>query len=161
MNRANLHALVDTLAEGALENAERVLQPLQTWPPEPPKMEQIGEIQREQIEPMKRIGLGGGGGGSSNRKWSPEIERMREKWQKRVEGGGGSFHPVVGYGYSGRTRWEGDIVVHETYHLYKEHEIVVTERFRFTDDSQAIHYTHEAKGPKGDSVRNQNNFELG
>src|ERR1051326_4298238 len=33
MNRDDLHALVDTLPEGALEGAKRILEHLQVWPP--------------------------------------------------------------------------------------------------------------------------------
>ena len=65
MNRAALHALVDNLPDGALENATRILQHLQTWPPQrSPAMERMREIGQEQMERMRRsMGPGTGGGG--------------------------------------------------------------------------------------------------
>lgn len=169
MTRADLHALVDSLPDGALENANRILQHLQVWPPQPsPDLERIREIQRKAMEQMRRSMrpgtlAGGGGGGSSFRPMaSPEIERMEERWQDEVSrsGGGGSFHPVIGYGHSGHTGWKDDTVVRESCHFYKGHEIEVTERLQSTNDGKAIHYTHQAKGPKGAPILNETDFKL-
>jgi len=35
-DRKKLHALVDSLPEGALESAQTYLKAIQTWPPKPP-----------------------------------------------------------------------------------------------------------------------------
>ena len=75
-------------------------------------------------------------------------------------GGGGSFDTTSGYGHSGHTHWEDATVVHEGHHLFKGHEIAVSERLRLSEDGRAIHYIHEATGPKGDPVRNQITFTL-
>jgi len=75
--------------------------------------------------------------------------------------GSGSFNPATGYGHSGHTGWEDDTAVHESLHFFKGHEIAVTERLRLIHDGKAIRYTHEAKGPKGDPVLNEVDFEVG
>jgi hypothetical protein len=75
-------------------------------------------------------------------------------------GGGGSFNPATGYGHSGYIGWEDDALVHESYHLFKGYEIVVTERLQLTHGGKELHYSHEAKGPKGDAVRNEMDFGL-
>jgi hypothetical protein len=140
MNRADLHTLVDILPEGALENAKRMLEHLQIWPPQqPPELERMRQIRQEQMERMRhsmRPGTTGGGGG------------------------GGSFDPATGYGHSGYTRWEEKTAIHETHHLYKGHEIAVTERLWFTEDGTAIHYVHEARGPKGDPIQSETTFDI-
>ena len=71
-----------TLPEGALENASRVLQHLQTWPPQPPpEIERMRELRQEQMERMRRSirpgTIGGGGGGGS---FNPATVPLRMKW---------------------------------------------------------------------------------
>ena len=136
MDRADLHRLVDTLPEGALENAQRILDHLQVWPPQlSPEMGRIRQIQQERLEQMRRSMKPGTAGGG---------------------GGGGGFDPTTGYGHSGHTHWEDGTLVHEAYHFFKGHEIAVTERLRFTDD----HYGIEAKGPNGDTYRSDWTFAI-
>lgn len=80
------------------------------------------------------------------------MDRMRRSIRPGTIGGGGGgyrFDPATGFGHSGFTRWEDDTAVQETHHFYKGHEIAVTERLRLTHEGKVIHYTHEAKGPKG------------
>jgi hypothetical protein len=145
MERSGLHALVESLPEGALERASRILQHLQVWPPAPsPEMERMRQINQERR--MRRlmnpgtIGKLGTIGGY---------------------GGGGSFNPMTGYGHSAHTGWEDDeTVVHETRHFFKGHEIVVAERLRLGDDRKAIEYQLDVKGPLGDSVRNEARLQL-
>jgi hypothetical protein len=140
MTRAELHALVDTLPDGALENTRRFLQQLQKWPSQPsPEIGRMREIGQEQMGRMSRSILPGTVGGG---------------------GGGGSFNARTGYGHSGHTHWEDDTVVHQAHHFFKGHEIVVSERLRFTDEGKAIHYAHEAKGPKGEPILNETTFDL-
>lgn len=52
------------------------------------------------------------------------------------------------------------LVVHKTHDFFKGHEIAVSERLRLTEGGSAIHYIHEARGPKGEPVRNQITFTL-
>jgi hypothetical protein len=138
-NRDNLHRLIDTLPEGALETAKRMLEHLNNPPQLSPEMERCDRYGREQMEKMRqsiRPGTVGDGGG------------------------GGSFNLTTRYGHSGRTHWEDQTAVHETHGFSKGHEIAVTERIRFTEDSRAIHYVHEAKGPKGEPVVNEIKFDV-
>lgn len=140
MDRADLHRFIDTLPEGAFENAKRMLEHLQVFPPQPPpEVERMRQIRLEQMEKMRqgiRPGTMGGGGG------------------------GGSFNRTTGYGHSGHTHWEDDTLVHESHHFFKGYEIAITERLRFTDDGRAINYTHEAKGPKGEPAVNEMKFDI-
>ena len=54
-SRDELHRLVDTLPEGALENAKRILDHLQVWPPQmSPEMGRMRQIQQEQVQQMRR-----------------------------------------------------------------------------------------------------------
>jgi hypothetical protein len=141
MDRANLHTLVDTLPEAALENAERMLRHLQIFPPQPPpeleRMRQIRQEQRDRMRRSIRPGTMGGGGGGSN------------------------FDHATRYGHSGYSHWENQTVVHETHHFFKGHEIAVTERLRFTEDGKAIKYMHEVKGPKEGPIMHEMKFDVG
>ena len=140
MERADLHRLIDTLPEGALENANRMLEHLNIFPRQPsPEMERMRQISREQREKMRRLIRPGTLGGT---------------------GGVGSVNPSTAYCHSGDTRWEDQTAVHETNHLFKGHEITVTERLRIADDGKAIHYTHEAKGPKGEPIVSKIIFDV-
>ncbi len=140
MDRDNLHALVDSMPEGALENAKRMLEHLQVWPPQPPpEMERMRQIRQEHMERFRRSirpGMGGGGGGTS------------------------SFDPTTRYGHAGHSHWEDDTLVHQTLHFFKGHEIAVTERLRSADGEKAIRYSHEAQGPKGGSVQQELRFDV-
>src|SRR5258708_5229165 len=100
MDRDDLHHLVDTLPEGAVENARRMLEHLNNPPQLSPEMERMRQIGKEQMEKMRqsiRPGTMGGGGG------------------------GGSFDPGTRYGHSGHTHWEDQTAVHVTHHLLKGH----------------------------------------
>jgi hypothetical protein len=139
MDRADLHRLVDTLPEGAFENAIRILEHFQVWPPQPPpEMERMTAIRQEQMQRMRRSMRPGTGGG----------------------GGGGGIVRSGGYGHSSHSRIEDGAAVMESYHFYKGHEIAVIQRLRCTDDNKAIHYTHEVRGPKGDTHLSEMTFDV-
>ena len=139
MDRSDLHRLIDSLPEGALDAVRRMLQHFQTWPPQQPpeveRMRQIGEKQRERMLRSMRPGMSGGGGG-------------------------GSFNPATGYGHSAHTHWEENTVVVDSCHLFKGHEIAVTERIGFTNHGKAIRYACEVRGPGGEARRNETTFAL-
>ena len=64
MTREELHQLVDTLPEAALEPAKQSLQYFQIWPPQPPpRIEQMREAHRERFLLSMRPGTAGGAGG--------------------------------------------------------------------------------------------------
>jgi hypothetical protein len=69
MDRVDLHCLVDTLPEGAFENAKRMLEHLQVFPPKrSTEMERMRQIRLEQMGMRQSIRpgtMGGGGGGGS------------------------------------------------------------------------------------------------
>jgi hypothetical protein len=115
--REELQRLVDTLPQGALENARQALQHFQIWPPQPPpELERMRQIRQEQ------------------------MDRMRRSMQPGTMGGGGfggTIHPG-GYGHSGHSRVEGDTAVNETHHFYKGYELEVTERLRVADNGKAL-----------------------
>src|SRR5882724_764638 len=73
MTREELHLLVDSLPEAAIEPAKKGLQYFQIWPPQPPP--EVERMQQEHREKMLRsmrpgtVGTGGGGiysGGSAD-----------------------------------------------------------------------------------------------
>ena len=117
-----------------------MLEHLSNPPKMPPEMERIRQIGRERFEKM-RSSMKPGTSGSG--------------------GGGGSFNAKTGYGHSGHTHMEDQTAVVETHHFFKGQEIAVTERLRVTEDGKAIHYTHEGKGPKGEPVVNEIQFDIG
>jgi hypothetical protein len=152
MDRADLHALVESLPEAAFENANRILQHLQAWPPLPPP-----EMERMRW-PKGPGGVGGGFGGGGRLNRTAEYGHPKDaRWEDAAMV---QEFPSAGYGHCGNTRWEDSTVVQESCHFYKGHEIVVTERLQFADEGKAIQYTHEAKGPKGDPILNEMKFVL-
>ena len=110
--RETLNALVASLPEGAMEQACRILERMQTWPPRPPqKPARIAEIQKEMHERFRAglrpgQGMAGGGGGG----WTTDAQgRLRN----------GSFS-------SGRI--EDGVQVTETHRFFEGHEITIVER---------------------------------
>src|SRR5207249_10493754 len=66
--RDELHKLVDSLSEGAMEAAHRVLTNLQVWPPPPPpdvqEMRKRMEVRRLEMRQGQRPGTTAGFGGT-------------------------------------------------------------------------------------------------
>ncbi len=83
---------------------------------------------------------------------------------RRGSCGGGigyaAFNAAREYGHSGKAHWEGDILVRETWHLFKGHEIAITERLQFAGAGKSIRYSHEVKGPKGEPIQNEMTFDV-
>ena len=64
MSREELHQLVDTLPEAALDPAEKALQHFQIWPRQPPpEIERMREEHQERMLRSMRPGTSGTGGG--------------------------------------------------------------------------------------------------
>jgi hypothetical protein len=131
-NRETLHRLIDTLPEASLETAERVLRNYQTWPPQPPAdlekfkrrvQERFEQSQRQTAERTGRGGIGGFVGGSRS---TPE-----------------------GDGSASMMGWEGETLVQVEMRIFKGHKMELEERFRLSDDRQAIQYSQKIKGPTG------------
>jgi hypothetical protein len=115
--RNELHRLVDTLPEGALEAVRGTLEHFQTWTPQPPP--EVERMNREHLERMRgsmrpgTSGTGGGGGSYSM-------------------GKGGK----IDSGSLGFTQWEDKTSVIETHRFHAGHEITITERLRMADDGR-------------------------
>jgi hypothetical protein len=142
MNRDDLHHLVDTLPEAALEPADKALQHLQIWPRQPPpEVERMNREHHERMLQSMRPGtISGGGGGGSYSVGSGG----------RIDNGRFSF-----------SRWEDKTAVEETHHFHYGHEITITERLRTGDDSKILIYATEIVGPKGKAHRQEITFEVG
>ena len=124
--RDELHKLVDSLPDGALEPASRVLTTLQVWPPPPPPG---AEEMKKRME-----------------------ERRREVMQRRKPGtisvfGGSSHYDPKGSGASSFLYWEGDAFVTETVRSHQGHELIVIESIRL--EGNHLTYKHEISGPGG------------
>ncbi len=129
MEREELHGLVDTLPEGALEHAKNMLVHLQTWPPvPPPEIERINRLQEDRLRTL-RPGTGGGGGGGGS---------------YTLGQGGRVRNGHYSFGYD-----ENGTVVRETHHFHEGVEITITERMRLGVDRKALIYANEISGPDG------------
>jgi hypothetical protein len=84
--REELHKLIDSMPEGAMEAAHRMLSHLQVWPPPGPP---------QRVE--KR------------------IQVMHAPTPGTIAGfaGGGNYDPAKGLAYSSHSHWENDWHVHE------------------------------------------------
>jgi hypothetical protein len=118
-NREYLHALVDSLPEGALESAHTYLTAIQTWPPKPP--EEIPEVEtfRQELEQKRQKFLRGVGTGT----WA--IDRNKKTT--------GSFG-------SSEHNWETGEYTIRTFRVHHDFPTEITERMRMKDDDQALEY---------------------
>jgi hypothetical protein len=140
MTREELHRLVDTLPQAALEPAEKTLQHFQVWPHRPPpKIEEMRQAHRERFLRSMRPGTSGTGGGGS----------YTDVRGGRVQSGRFSF-----------SHWEQKTNVIETHHFHESHEITVTERPRMDDDGRTLVYANEILGPNGKTHRQEIAFEI-
>ena len=123
--RQELHALVDTLPDGAIEAAHRILSNLQVWPPAPPpdlqEMRKRMEVRRLEMRQGLKPGTTAGFGGS------------------------GGYDPTKGAGSSSFQHWDGDTFVQETLRNHKGHELTIDERVRVEGDR--LIYKHDITGP--------------
>jgi hypothetical protein len=141
MTRDDLHRLVDTLPEGALENTKRVLEHFQVWPPqESPDVERIRREQLERMRRRMRPGIAGSGGGTSSYK----------------AGAGG----IIEDGTFSSNRMEDNSSVTEMVRIYRGHELTITHRLRLDDKGKTLIYVHEVAGPKGRSERQEISFDV-
>jgi len=127
----DLHKLVDTLPEGALDSAMEMLQHLQTWPPAlPPEFAELAALppeersarMREKLFPGMKIRGSGSGSGSGS-------IRLGQKGYKGRRGSWSTGHGAVG------DRMQ------ENHYYFDEHEIVVNERF--VTEARGLVYRHE------------------
>jgi hypothetical protein len=131
-SRESLRELVDTLPEGALESAERVLRNYQIWPPRPPI----------EVEKMR--------------------ERVHERFRKNIEeqiartGRGvmgshvmGSHFKPEGDGSASMSTSEGQTSVTFELRIFRGHRLEIEEHLRMSEDNKSLLYTQEITGPGG------------
>jgi hypothetical protein len=126
--REELHKLIDSLPEGAIELAHRDLLNFQVWPPPPPSPPSDVASMKKRLE--------------------EEMSKHMESRTKRraVFGfGGGSYDPARGSGSLSMSSWDGDTSMVLTIQRLQEHELMTIERIRA--DGQRLIYKHEVTGP--------------
>jgi hypothetical protein len=127
--REELHKLIDSMPEGAMEAAYRALSNLQVWPP----------AALTDMETMRK-----------------RNEQHREEARKRMAaqqltgtisafGGSSNYNPTTGSGSHGMSHWEGDKLIVQTYRQHQGHELMVIERIHV--DGKRLIYKHEVQGP--------------
>jgi hypothetical protein len=140
IDRLQLHQLVDTLPDAALEATVTFLQRLQTWPPEePPQIRAIREANTERMGQSIRSGTGGGIGGGAF----------------TTERGGRIKH-----GHQSQSHWEGDAAVIVTHRFHAGHELVIEERLRLSQEGNQLEYLHAVTGPDGTEDRRSITFQV-
>src|ERR1043166_2913083 len=112
--REELHALVDTLPEGAIEAAHRILSGMEVWPPPPPPSV---EEMRKRME-GRRLDV---------------MQRQRPGTTAGFAGSGG-YDPTRGAGSFSFHYWDDDNFVQETLRNHKGHELTIVERIRVEGD---------------------------
>jgi hypothetical protein len=128
-SREELHTLVNSLPEGAIEAAHRLLSSLQVWPPAPlPGLQEMRQRMRQRMDERR-------------------LEVMQRQRPGTVAGSGGSgnYDPDRGVASSSFSHWEGDTFVAETLRRHKGQEFAVVERTRI--DGKHLIYKHEITGP--------------
>jgi hypothetical protein len=108
-SREELHSLVDSLPEKALEPAGQILNRFQNWPPVhnvPPEFE------------LKRDGRPG----------------MLQGF-----GGAGNYSPVTRSGSSSQTHWDGDTLVVQTRHYHLGNLLDVTQSIRLIENKHLVY----------------------
>ena len=131
MNREELHRLVDTLPEGALESAKQALQQFRVWPQQP-------FLQIERMRQRYRTAGTGVCGEEDPRSSGGQVSS-------------GRFYV---------NHWEGNTAVVETHIFHDGHEVIVTERLGVCDYGKSLAYENEIIGPKGKAYSQQLSFEL-
>lgn len=141
--REELHNLIESLPEGAMEGAQRLLSNLQVWPP--PGLPDLAAMRKRHEEHRAET-------------------RKRMAAQQRpgtISGFGGTanYNPNIGSGQSSTNHWDGDTFIVQTYRQHLGHELMVIERIRL--DGQRLIYTHKVTGPGEKADKRQIIFDLG
>jgi hypothetical protein len=140
--REELHQLIDSLPESAMDAALRMLSSLQTWPPAPlPDLEAMRKRHDDQRDEIKK--------------------RMAERPRRgglSAYGGGGGYTPAMRSGSSSMSHWEGDALVVQTYRMHLGNELLITERFYL--DGRHLVYEHAASGPGNKRDEREIVFEI-
>src|SRR5690348_2891319 len=140
--REELHKLIDSLPDGAMEAAQRLLSNLQTWPP--PGLPDQAAMRKRHEEHREEM-------------------RKRMLAQQRPGtisgfGGSGNYNPRTGSGSHGMHHWEGDTLIVQTYRQHLGYELMVIERIRV--EGQHLIYKHEVTGPGDKHDEREITFDL-
>jgi len=126
--REHLHALVDSLPEGALESAQTYLKAIQTWPPK--RSEQRPEV----VERRK------------------ELEEKRDKFLKGRAGGGTGVWLIDRNNKTHAScdnsdhNWETGELTVRTFRVHYDFPMEITERFRMRDNGTTLEYEFHISG---------------
>jgi hypothetical protein len=126
--REQLHRLVDSLPEGALESAKTYLQAIQTWQPKPPEiagLDAFMEKFRGELEEKRQKFLRGSGTGA----WA--VDRNKKTT--------GSFGTSEHNSETGETTMR-------TFRVHHDFPMEITERFRMKDNDDTLEYEYHISG---------------
>jgi hypothetical protein len=127
-DRKQLHALIDSLSEGALDSAEKYLQAIQTWPPKEQESMRPHVAQlRKELEQKRDKFLKGTGVGTSV--WAMDRNN------KSHASCGDSAH-----------NWETGELTVRTFRVHYDFPMEITERFRMKDDDRTLEYEFHISG---------------
>jgi hypothetical protein len=126
VSRDELHLLITTLPDGALESARHYLRMIQVWPPAPIEFPPQGELQRKR------------------------IDELRHKFLKHKGGSGGYYFDQRNKSFASFTDSEqnpdtGEMTV-RTFRVHNDFPMEITERFRMVDGDQTLEYEYHVKG---------------
>src|ERR1700675_1948770 len=124
-DREQLHALVDSLPEGALESAQAYLKAIQTWPPKRPFQRPELEKVRKELEQKQQKFLRGGGTGG----WA--IDRNNKTT--------GSFS-------DSEHNWETGEMTERAFRVHHGFPMEITLRLRIKDDDETLEYECHISG---------------
>lgn len=145
--REELHQLVASLAEGAIDAAHQNLTRLQIWPPAPPpgreealqrfrdNQQRMQERMQERLKPGECY-VGSGGGTSSS-------------------GPGGKRRARHSFGYR-----DGEDTVHETNIVHDDCEFTLVERIRRDVAARDVLFAVEITGPDATTARHEHHYPL-
>src|SRR5262245_40319348 len=130
-SREELHKLIDSMPNGAIDAAHRVLSSLQKGPPSPPPDMAMmrSRLDERRFEVRKQ---------------------MEERLQRRPGmvtgfGSSGNHNPATGCGSSSFSYWDDNGFVTQTYRQHLGHEMMIIERIRV--ENKQLVYKHEITGP--------------
>jgi len=123
-DREHLHALVDSLPEGALESAQTYLQAIQIWPPKEPEYPPEVQQHRKEMEAKRDKFLKGPASGT----WAIDTKNKS--------------HASFG---TGEHNWETGEYTIRTFHVHYDFPMEITERIRLKDD-QTLEYDFHISG---------------
>jgi hypothetical protein len=129
-DRKQLHALVDSLPERALDSAEKYLQAIQTWPRKEPDRSHIARL-RSDLEQKREKFLKGGAVGASVGTGGWVIDRNNKTF--------GSYS-------QSEHNWETGELTEKTFRLYHDYPLEITERFRMRDEDKLLEYDFHISG---------------